>query len=89
MLRIQGAVAFVLLIFSIVILNPAQARVYRWVDERGQVHYSDRVPQQYADKERKEYDAEGRLISTVEATETTEQLAAQQKKSADDAQRRE
>lgn len=88
MVRVQGAVAFVLLIFSIVTLNPAQARVYRWVDEKGQVHYSDRVPQKYADKERKEYDGEGRLISTIEAAKTKEQLAAEKKKSADEAQRR-
>ena len=88
MLRIQGAVAFVLLIFSIVILGSAQARMYRWVDDKGQVHYSDRVPQEYIDKERKEYDEEGRLLSTITAAKTEAQLAEERKRAAEEAQRR-
>ena len=88
MIRVQGAVTFILLIFCIVSLNPAQARMYRWVDEKGQVYYSDRIPPQYVNKERREYDDRGHLISTVEAAKTKEQLAAKKKKAADEAPQR-
>lgn len=87
MLRIQGAVAIVLFLFSISALNPAQARMYRWVDENGQVHYSDRIPPKYANKERKEFDTEGRVISVVQAAKKEAQLAAQEKKAAAEGQR--
>jgi hypothetical protein len=61
--------------------------MYRWVDERGQVHYSDRVPQEYVDKERKEYDEDGRLLSTIDAAKTKTQLAEVKKQAAEEAQR--
>ncbi len=41
---------FVLLTLSVVILlNPlaAQAKMYKWVDDEGQMHFGDRIPTKY------------------------------------------
>ena len=88
MVRTHGVLAITLLIFCSVALGPAQARMYRWVDDKGQVHYSDRVPQEYIGKERKEYDEEGRLLSTIDAAKTEAQLAEERKRAAEEAQQR-
>lgn len=87
MLRMQRAVVLVFLSFAILALNPALARMYRWIDASGQVHYSDRLPPEYADRERKVYDEEGRLISTVHATKTKEPLAVEKEEGAHELQR--
>lgn len=86
MLRIQGAIAIIIVIFGIIALNPAFGRMYRWVDENGQVHYSDRVPPEYSNKERKVYNEEGRLISTLRAERIKEQSAAEKNKADGEAQ---
>jgi hypothetical protein len=36
----------ILALVSLLWVSSAQAEVYRWVDEKGQVHFSDQVPEQ-------------------------------------------
>lgn len=43
-------------------VTPCLAGTYRWVDERGQVHYGDSMPPQYAGKSHTELNAQGRVI---------------------------
>jgi hypothetical protein len=50
---------------------------YRWVDEQGVVHYGDRIPPQYAEKERTLLNSQGVAVGHVEAAKTPEQAAAQ------------
>lgn len=52
----------------------AQAKLYRWVDEEGNVHYSDRVPPAAAEKERKVLDEEGRTVEQHQRAKTKEEL---------------
>jgi hypothetical protein len=54
-------------------------RTFRWVDEDGQVHYSDRVPPQYSKRERKEINEQGRTLKVYEAPKTPEQKAEEQR----------
>jgi hypothetical protein len=54
-------------------------RTFRWVDEDGQVHYSDRVPPQYSTHERKEINEQGRTLKVYEAPKTPEQKAEAQR----------
>lgn len=54
-------------------------RTFRWVDEDGQVHYSDRVPPQYSKRERKEINEQGRTVKVYEAPKTPEQKAEEQR----------
>ncbi|HKZ72817.1 MAG TPA: DUF4124 domain-containing protein [Steroidobacteraceae bacterium] len=48
---------------------------YRWVDEKGVVHYGDRVPPQYAQKERAILNEQGVEVGRIEAPKSPEQLA--------------
>jgi hypothetical protein len=50
-------------------------RVYKWVDENGEIQYGDRVPPRYASKERRVIDDQGRTIKVYEAAKTPEQKA--------------
>jgi hypothetical protein len=50
---------------------------YRWVDEQGVVHYGDRVPPQYAQKEQTVLNSQGVEVRRLEAQKTPEQIAAE------------
>lgn len=46
--------------------RPAAAtKLMRWVDEKGQVHYGDKIPPQYAKQGREELDKRGLVTKTV------------------------
>lgn len=49
---------------------------YRWVDEKGIVHYGDRVPPQYSKQESAILNRQGVEVGRTEAQKTPEQLAA-------------
>lgn len=74
-------------IFSFLILLPLLVltsttfaeRTFRWVDEDGNVHYSDRVPPQFSKRERKEINEQGRTVKVYEAPKTPEQKAEEKR----------
>lgn len=70
-------------------LEVAQARLYRWVDENGEVHYSDRVPPRAIKQEQRVYNEEGRYLETREAAKTREEIEAEEKRAAEQAALRE
>jgi hypothetical protein len=51
--------------------------VYRWTDEQGVVHYGDRIPPQYAQKERTVLNSQGVEVRRLDAQKTAEQAAAE------------
>lgn len=50
--------------------------VYRWVDEKGIVHYGDRIPPQYAQQDTTVLNRHGVVVDHVEAPKTPAELAA-------------
>jgi hypothetical protein len=66
-----------LICVGIVGYGVAQAELYRWVDDEGVVHYSDRVPPEVVSKERRVYSEEGEYVDTLEAPKTPKQLEAE------------
>jgi hypothetical protein len=50
-------------------------RMFKWVDEEGNIHYSDRVPPQHAKQERREYDVRGKEVRVYERARTPEEKA--------------
>jgi hypothetical protein len=62
--------------------NKGSGSTYRWVDEKGVVHYGDHVPPEYARQERAVLNKQGVVVEKLEAEKTPEELAA-------DARRRE
>jgi hypothetical protein len=57
---------------------PAEAKMYRWVDEEGNVHYSDKVPPTEVKKARTQLNERGIEVRQVEAAKTPEELARDQ-----------
>lgn len=53
---------------------------YRWVDEQGVVHYGDRVPPQYAQKEQTVLNSQGVEVKRLDAQKTPEQMAAESRR---------
>lgn len=49
--------------------------VYRWVDEKGIVHYGDRIPPQYAQQDTTVLNREGVVVNRVAAPKTAAELA--------------
>ena len=54
-------------------------KLYKWVDESGQVRYGDRVPPEYAKKRNQTLNSQGIVVQTKAAQKTKEQLAEEQR----------
>ncbi len=70
----------IIAVAGILYLQPLEAEIFRWVDENGQIHYSDRLPPQYSQLERKVYSAKGRLKSTINPPKTEKELEAERQR---------
>jgi DNA repair exonuclease SbcCD ATPase subunit len=57
---------------------PALATTYKWVDEHGVVHYTDKVPPEQVDKARIELDKQGVPVKKVDPAPTPEQRKAKE-----------
>ena len=69
-------IGYLLLLPALLTTTPAQAeRMFKWVDENGKIHYSDRVPPQHSKLERREYDQRGRQVKLYERAKTPEEKA--------------
>lgn len=65
---------------SALILPSVQAgKLYKWVDENGQVRYGDRIPPQYARKSNETLNQQGVTVDRKEAAKSAEQIAAEQR----------
>lgn len=53
---------------------------YRWVDEKGVVHYGDSVPPQYVQRESTILNRQGVQIGKLDAQKTPEQLAEEERR---------
>ena len=73
---------FTFLTLSVVLLAyafPTQAKMYKWVDEDGQVHFGDRIPTKYKVKEHDELNEHGVKTRHREAAKTPEQKAEERR----------
>jgi len=52
-------------------------RVYRWVDEEGQIHYGDSIPPEYSDLPKQVLNEHAVTVEHLEGRKTEEQLAAE------------
>ena len=60
------------------LIETARAETFRWVDDKGAVHYSDQVPPEQAKTRRSKLNAQGFEVETVEAPKTREQVEREQ-----------
>ncbi|HFD80600.1 MAG TPA: DUF4124 domain-containing protein [Gammaproteobacteria bacterium] len=64
----------------LVILPEAQAgKLYKWVDENGQVRYGDQIPARYARNRNETLNDHGVVLETRAAAKTPEQIAEEQR----------
>jgi hypothetical protein len=54
-------------------------KLYKWVDDNGQVRYGDRLPPEYAKKRNETLNNQGVVVETRAAQKTREQLAEEQR----------
>lgn len=77
-LKVKQALSTVLIaaiLSSVVSIAAADRGLYRWVDDKGVVHYGDHVPAQYSKKERQILNSQAIVVETLAAQKTKEQLA--------------
>lgn len=61
-------------------LMPVQGgKLFKWVDEHGQIRYGDRVPPQFAKQKQDTLNDQGIVVNTRAAAKTREQLAEEQR----------
>lgn len=58
---------------------PVQAELFKWTDENGKVHYSDKVPPNQSRHQRDVLNEQGMTVKKVEAARTAEQLKEDEK----------
>ena len=75
------ATAWALLMLAVLLVAvsmPASAaKLYKWVDENGEVRYSDRLPPQQSGKKHQQLNSQGVVLSTQEKAKSSEELAAE------------
>ena len=69
---------FLCLLGSLVLIAPAQAKTYKWIDDQGVTHYGETVPPEYADKDRSELNPAGRVVNTRDVLTPEEREAKRQ-----------
>jgi len=52
------------------------AKLYKWVDENGEIRYSDRMPQSQAKREHQTLNSQGIVVTTKKAAKTAEEIQA-------------
>ncbi|MDH3388865.1 MAG: DUF4124 domain-containing protein [Gammaproteobacteria bacterium] len=70
------AVTIAILVTTASVLASAGA-LYKWIDENGQVRYSDRLPAEQVRKQHQQLNSQGVVLTTKEAAKSDEELAAE------------
>lgn len=76
-LLIVATVSFLLL--PLAAFAAQEQKLYRWVDENGEVHFGDSVPPQYADTEKQVLNAEGIRVGVIRGKKTAEEIAEEER----------
>ena len=61
---------FFITITASLMAAPATAKLYRWVDENGRTHYTDKLPPNQSSRARIELNEQGMKVKKVERAKT-------------------
>ena len=64
-------------ILPLAVMAGQTERVYKWVDEEGQIHYGDSIPAQYSDLPKQVLNEHAVKVQDIEGRKTDEQRAAE------------
>ncbi len=65
----------ILLLISGLFSASAEAKLYKWVDDRGVTHYGETIPAEFANKDRSELSKNGRIVNTTDVLTPEEHRA--------------
>lgn len=68
------------LLLSIAVAHTADAKLYRWVDEDGKVHYSDKIPPSAIEKPHAKLDKRGLILEKRGRAKTPEEIAREKER---------
>ena len=74
--KLATALAAILASGTLLVGHAANAATYKWVDEKGVVHYTDKMPPEQADKGATVLDKQGHAVKKIEPAPTAEQRKA-------------
>ncbi len=60
---------------AILLAQPVAAKLYKWVDEKGKIHYTDKLPPEQAQKSRSELNTRGIEVKKVDRAKSAEEVA--------------
>ena len=82
----MNARTLLLLAIAALTLSPCATaqKLYRWVDDKGVVHYGDTVPPQYANRDRNVLNQHGVTVGFEEGEATPEERAAIERRAAEE-----
>jgi len=66
-------------LFSLAVGAAEGERVYKWVDETGQVHYGDSIPPEFSDLPKQILNDHGVTVDHLDGRKTEEQIAAEKR----------
>ena len=84
--RLRHAAALGALVL-VMALSPAQARLYKWVDDAGNVYYSDKIPPDQSRKRHQVLDDRGLVRENVRRAKTPQELEEERRQKEIDAER--
>ena len=79
MLKTAVTTGFLLALASLTAIAGETDRVYKWVDEDGQIHYGDSIPPEYSDLPKQVLNEHAVTVDHLDGRKTEEQLAAEAK----------
>ena len=79
MLKTAITTGFLIALASSTVLAGEHDRVYKWVDEEGQIHYGDSIPPEYSELPKQVLNEHAITVDHLEGRKTEEQLLAEQK----------
>jgi len=71
---LEAALLLAFMVLAFAALRDAHAGTYKWTDEKGVVHYADKLPAEAVGRERVQLDSQGMEVKRVEAVPTRDQL---------------
>ncbi|MDH3452496.1 MAG: DUF4124 domain-containing protein [Gammaproteobacteria bacterium] len=69
----------VMVVLLMIVTSPASAKLYKWVDEDGNVFYSDKIPPEQSTKRHQLLDDRGIVRENVRRAKTPEELAEERR----------
>ncbi|GMQ88199.1 MAG: hypothetical protein BMS9Abin08_1429 [Gammaproteobacteria bacterium] len=57
-------------------------KLYKWIDDTGQIRYGDRIPPQYAKKKNETLNTQGIVVKTKDAAKTPQQIEEEKRQAA-------